>query len=151
MASRVIQPGRPRVFHLADQRALPNNRLARSARVVTPESTGSARLYAGMFWSQPGSTGGWSFRGDDPDEGRTIDGMPHLGLHDEVYLCLSGRVRVTWEEGSFEFGAGDVVYFAAGHQYLTEVIGDEPVQVFYVMAPAPGWMAPLDSEERPAR
>ena len=139
--------GRPRVFHLADVPPLANNPLARSARIVTPESSGSGRLYAGMFWSQPGSRGGWSFRGDDPDEGRTVDGVPHLGLHDEVYLCLSGRVRVRWEEGSFEFGAGDVVYFAAGYTYLTEVIGDELVQVFYVMAPAPRWMAPLGAEQ----
>ena len=139
-------PGEPRVFHLADIPALPNNPLARSARIVTPESTGSERLYAGMFWSEPGSAGGWSFRGDDPDEGRTINGIPHLGLHDEVYLCLGGRVSVTWEDGAFEFGAGDVVFFAAGRTYMTQVLGDEPVQVFYVMAPAPGWMAPLSSE-----
>lgn len=99
------QPGVPRVFHLTDVPAWPNHPLARSARIVTRESTGSQR---------------WSFRDDDPDEGRTVDGI--------------------------EFGANDVVFFAAGHTYLTEVIGDEPVQVFYVMAPAPAWMAPLGPE-----
>ena len=114
------QPGVPRVFHLTDVPAWPNHPLARSARIVTRESTGSQRLYAGMFWNEPGAIGGWSFRDDDPDEGRTVDGI--------------------------EFGANDVVFFAAGHTYLTEVIGDEPVQVFYVMAPAPAWMAPLGPE-----
>jgi len=143
----MTRPGEPRVFHLSDIPARPNHPLARSARIVTPESTGSQRLYAGMFWNEPGAGGGWSFRGDDPDEGRTVDGIPHLGEHDEVYLCLSGRVRVRWDGGEFEFGANDVVYFAAGHTYVTEVIGDEPVQVFYVMAPAPGWMAPLGDPE----
>ena len=141
----MTHPLEPRVFHLADAHVGSNNPRSRSARIVTPETTGSERLYAGMFWSQPGSRGGWSFRGDDPDAGRTVDGVPHLGSHDEVYLCLAGRVRVTWDDGSFEFEANDVVYFPAGRTYLTEVIGDEPVQVFYVMSPAPGWMAPLRS------
>jgi mannose-6-phosphate isomerase-like protein (cupin superfamily) len=120
-----------------------NNPTSRSARIVTPDATGSQRLYAGMFWSEPGSRGGWSFQDDDPDEGRTVDGIPHLGSHDEVYLCLRGRVRVTWSGGSFEFGANDIVYFPAGHTYRTEVVGDEPAQVFYVMGPAPAWMTPL--------
>lgn len=137
---------RPRVFPLSEATALANNATARSARIVTPETSGSTRLFAGMFWSEPGSRGGWSFRGDDPDEGRTVDGIPHLGEHDEVYLCLAGRVRVEWEDGALEFGANDVVFFPAGHTYLTEVVGDEQVRVFYVMAPAPGWMTPLRTE-----
>lgn len=141
---------RPRVFALSEATALPNNATARSARIVTPETSGSTRLFAGMFWSEPGSRGGWSFGTDDPDEGRTIDGIPHLGEHDEVYLCLSGRVRVDWDDGSsdgsFEFEANDVVYFPAGHMYTTEVLGDEQVRVFYVMAPAPGWMTPLRTD-----
>jgi mannose-6-phosphate isomerase-like protein (cupin superfamily) len=97
-----------------------------------------------MFWSEPGSRGGWSFLRDDPDEGRTVDGIPHLGAHDEVYLCLRGRIGVTWEDGAFEFGANDVVFFPAGQTYRTEVLGDEPAQVFYVMGPAPRWMTTLD-------
>lgn len=139
--------GEPRVFNLADIPARPHHPLARSSRVVTPESTGSQRLFAGMFWNDPGARGGWSFRDGDPDEGRSIDGIPHLGAHDEVYLCLSGRCRITWEGGEFEFGVDDVVYFPAGHIYLSEVVGDEPLQVFYVMAPAPEWMAPLGEAE----
>jgi mannose-6-phosphate isomerase-like protein (cupin superfamily) len=133
----------PRVFSLRDVRSGANNDLARSARIVTPESAGAQRLYAGMFWSEPGATGGWSFRGDDPDEGRSVDGLPHLGDHDEVYLCLAGRMRIEWDGGSFEFGADDVVYFPAGHTYRSWVVGDQQVRVFYVMSPAPGWMTPL--------
>ena len=141
----MTEPTAPRVFHLEAVPVGANNPTSRSARIVTPESTGSERLFAGMFWSEPGSRGGWSFRGDDPDEGRTVDGIPHLGSHDEVYLCLRGRVRVTWDGGSFEFAANDVVYFPAGNTYMTEVVSDEPVQVFYVMGPAPGWMTTLDA------
>ena len=140
----MIDRTEPRVFRLQDVPIGANNPTSRSARIVTPESTGSGRLYAGMFWSEPASRGGWSFHSDDPDEGRMVEGVPHLGEHDEVYLCLRGRVRVTWDGGSFEFGPNDVVYFPAGRTYLTEVIGDEPAQVFYVMAPAPRWMAPFE-------
>ena len=135
------QPG---VFPLRDTIARPNNPTSRSARIVTPETTGSGRLFAGMFWSEPGSIGGWAFLPDDPDEGRTVDGIPHLGEHDEVYLCLAGKVAVEWDGGSFEFGEGDVVFFPAGYTYRTRVVGDERVRVFYVMAPAPGWMTPLE-------
>ena len=141
---------RPRVFAFREAAALPNNPTSRSARIVTPETTGSDRLFAGMFWSEPGSVGGWAFLADDPAEGRTLDGIPHLGVHDEVYLCLAGRVAVDWDEGSFEFGEGDVVFFPAGYTYRTRVVGDEQVRVFYVMAPPPEWMAPLEPTTGPS-
>ena len=137
----------PRIFPLRDQRPLANDRTSKSARIVTPETSGSHRLFAGMFWSEPGSEGGWAFLGDDPEEGSTVEGIPHLGEHDEVYLCLSGRVAVDWGGGSFEFGADDVVFFPAGYTYRTRGLGDEQVRVFYVMAPAPGWMARLAPPE----
>jgi mannose-6-phosphate isomerase-like protein (cupin superfamily) len=134
------------VFTLADQPMLPNNPTSRSARIVTPGSTGSERIFAGLFRSDPGSVGGWAFLGDDADEGRIVDGLPHLGEHDEVYLCLAGRIRIDWDDGSFEFGTYDVVHFPAGLTYRSVVISDEPAVVFYVMAPAPGWMAPLEGD-----
>jgi hypothetical protein len=42
---------------------------------------------------------------------------------------------VEWEGGSFEFGAGDIVYWPNDRWFRTRVI--EPVQMFYVMAPPP--------------
>ena len=135
---------RPRVFPLAETRPRANNPLARSSRIVTPATSGSQRLFAGMFWSDPGAAGGWAFMVDDPLEGTVVDGIPHLGEHDEVYLCLAGRARVEWDEGSFEFGADDVVFFPAGYTYRSTVLGDEPLRVFYVMSPAPAWMTPLE-------
>jgi mannose-6-phosphate isomerase-like protein (cupin superfamily) len=110
-----------------------NSPQSRSARVVTPQSTGAAQLFAGMFWSEPGARGGWAFGSADPK----VEGCPHVGVGEEVYLCLRGRVAVEWEGGAFEFGAGDIVYWPNSRWYRTRVIGDEPVQIFYVMAPPP--------------
>ena len=58
-------------------------------------------------------------------------------------------MRIEWDGGSFEFGADDVVYLPAGHTYRSAVIGDEPVRVFYVMSPAPGWRSCVSSLRRP--
>ena len=41
---------RPRVFAMRESDARPNNPTAKSVRLVTPESTGETRLYAGAFW-----------------------------------------------------------------------------------------------------
>ena len=139
-------PIRPRVFPLADQPLRANNPTSRSARIVTPETTGSERLFAGLFRSQPGSVGGWSFVGGAPAEGHVVEGLPHLGEHDEVYLCLQGRIRITWDGGELEFAKDDVVHFPAGFTYRSVVVSDEQAVVFYVMAPAPSWMAPLTDD-----
>ena len=66
-----------------------------------------------------------------------------MGVGEEVYLCLSGRVAVEWEGGTFEFGAGDIVYWPNNRWYRGRVISKEPVQVFYVMAPPPTSIWPL--------
>src|SRR5262245_61179457 len=98
--------GIPRAFSIADLVPRANSPTSRSARVVNAETTGSQSLFAGVFWSDPGSKGGWSFGDRDP----RVEGCPHVGSCEEVYLCLRGRVAVEWEGGSFEFGAGDIVY-----------------------------------------
>ena len=79
-------PTRPRVFAMARADARMNNPTSRSVRLVTPESTGQARLYAGAFWSDPGADAGWAFVPDDPDRNTMAGGIPHLGDHDEVVL-----------------------------------------------------------------
>lgn len=145
------EPRRPRVFALSRADARSNNPTSRSVRVVTPGSTGQGRLYAGAFWSEPGSEGGWSFDAADPALATMTDGIAHLGDHDEVYLCLSGRIHADWEgdgkSGSLEFGAGDVVHWPTGFTIRSRVIGDEPAHVFWVMGPAPDWMAPLSDPD----
>lgn len=130
----------PKVFHMSDASPGAHGPLSRSWRIVTPDSTGSTKLFAGMFWAQPGSSGGFSFEDRDP----RLDNITFVGPCDEVYFVLQGRVRVEWSGGEFEYAGGDVVYFPSGHTYRTTVMGQVPVNVFYVMAP-PGLLPPLTS------
>ena len=125
--------GVPRVFAIADLQPRANSATSRSARAVTEETVGATRLLSGMFWSEPGSEGGWSFGNSDPG----IEGAPYVGLGEEVYLCLKGRVHVEWEGGEFEFGAGDIVFWPNNRWFRSRVISEEPVQMFYCMAPPP--------------
>jgi mannose-6-phosphate isomerase-like protein (cupin superfamily) len=128
--------GVPRVFSISSLVPRANCPTSRSARVVNAELTGAEHLFSGIFWSDPGSTSGWSFGSLDPK----AKGCPHLGIGEEVYLCLSGRIAVEWQGGSFEFGAGDIVYWPNNQWYRTRVISDVPAQVFYAMAPQPAWI-----------
>ena len=126
-------PGIPRVFSIGDLVPRANSPDSRSARVVNEQTTGAKNLFAGVFWSDPGAVGGWSFGDTNPG----VEGCPHVGPGEEVYLCMRGRVAVEWEGGSFEFGAGDIVYWPNNRWFRTRVLGGEPVQMFYVMAPPP--------------
>ncbi len=125
--------GVPRVFSMSELVPRANSPSSRSARVVNAQTTGAANLFAGVFWSDPGSTGGWSFGEKDPH----VEGCPCVGVGEEVYLCLRGRMEVAWEGGKYEFGAGDIVYWPNNRWFRTKVIGDEPVRMFYVMSPPP--------------
>ena len=125
--------GIPRAFSIADLVPRANSPVSRSARVVNEATTGARSLFAGVFWSDPSAADGWSFGEKDPG----VEGCPHVDSCEEVYLCLRGSVPVEWEGGSFEFGAGDVVYWPNNRWFRTRVLGDEPVQMFYVMAPPP--------------
>ena len=124
----------PRVFAVSELQPRANSATSRSARAVTDETVGAQKLLSGMFWSEPdpaGPGGGWSFGDSDPG----VEGAPFIGVGEEVYLCLKGRVHVEWEGGEFEFGAGDIVFWPNNRWYRTRVL--EPVQMFYVMAPPP--------------
>src|SRR5262245_48709219 len=85
--------GIPRVFKINDLAPRANSADSRSARVVNLQTTGARNLFAGVFWSDPGAVGGWSFGEADP----TVTGCPHVGPGEEVYLCMRGRVAVEWE------------------------------------------------------
>jgi hypothetical protein len=125
--------GQPRVFHIHELEFRANSASSRSARAVTEETTGATKLLSGMFFSEPGSEGGWSFGDQDPG----VTGAPWVGVGEEVYLCLQGRVWVEWEGGEFEFGAGDIVFWPNNRWFRSRVISEEPVQMFYCMAPPP--------------
>jgi mannose-6-phosphate isomerase-like protein (cupin superfamily) len=138
-----LAPG-PHVFRMAEiaRNARANSDLSRSARLVTPDTAGTRNVFAGVFWSDPGSTGGWSYRRD----GSFDPALPFLGEIDELYYCLSGRIHVDWEEGDFDFGAGDIVFFPSGYSYRTRVVGDEQASCFYTMCPAPEYLWALRPE-----
>ena len=61
------RPTRPQVFSMSRADAKLNNPTSRSVRLVTPESSGQDRLYAGAFWSDPGADAGWAFVPGDPN------------------------------------------------------------------------------------
>ena len=130
---KAISFRQPRVFSIADLVPRANSPTSRSARIINPDTVGETNLFAGVFWSEPGSTGGWSFGERDPQ----VDGAPFVGSGEEIYVCLRGRVAVEWEGGNFEFGAGDIVYWPNSRWYRTKVIGTEPVEVVYMMSPPP--------------
>lgn len=128
-----VTNGEPRVFRIADLEYRANSSESRSARAVTPDNVGSSHLQAGMFWSEAGSVGGWAFGDRDPG----VEGAPWVGVGEEVYLCLQGRVHVEWEGGEFEFGAGDIVFWPNNRWFRSRVISEEQVNMFYCMAPPP--------------
>jgi ethanolamine utilization protein EutQ (cupin superfamily) len=125
--------GEPRVFPIHELKFRANSPTSRSARAVTEETTGATKLLSGMFFSESGSEGGWSFGDTDPH----VEGAPWVGVGEEVYLCLQGRVAVEWEGGEFEFGAGDIVFWPNNRWFRSRVVSEEPVQMFYCMAPPP--------------
>ena len=124
-----------------------NNPTSRSVRLVTPEVVRPGPALRRCLLVRPGRRRRLGVRARRPDLNTMADGIPHLGDHDEVYLCLAGRILADWEgngeSGSFEFGAGDVVHWPSGFTIRNRVISDEPAHVFWVMGPAPEWMMPL--------
>ncbi len=61
------------------------------------------------------------------------ESMPHSIDRDEVFMVLSGRLRVT--PGGEVLGAGDSVVVPAGSPIAAHNPGDEPAEV-YVTVPA---------------
>lgn len=105
----------------------------RIARAITKERCGSD-LLLGAAWIDPGEqTNTWSSRADDD----MPDGDHWYGPVDETYYIVTGTLRLTWDEGTFELTAGDCVYLAPGWTYHLENTGDEPAFFVYSMTPSP--------------
>ncbi len=51
----------------------------------------------------------------------------HVHGHDKIDGVLSGRFRMTTDEGSVVLEAGDALYVPAGARHRAEVVGDAPV------------------------
>ena len=86
--------GIPRAFSIADLVPRANSPSSRSARVVNAETTGSQSMFAGVFWSDPGSKGGWSFGDHDPQVEGVRTSVPARRSTSvcAVGLLLNGRV-----------------------------------------------------------
>ena len=105
----------------------------RIARLITRKRCGS-ELLLGASWMDPGEvTNTWSSR-ETNDMG---EGDHWYGPVEETYFVISGRLRLTWDEGVLDFGADDAVYLAPGWTYRLENVGDEPAFFVYSMTPTP--------------
>jgi mannose-6-phosphate isomerase-like protein (cupin superfamily) len=75
----------------------------------------------------------------DPRQRGSFD-LPHeIGLEEETYYLLGGRLRVRWGEGDGEFVAepGQAIFFPPGGRYYIEALGDAPVELVWTGFPAP--------------
>jgi transcriptional regulator with XRE-family HTH domain len=61
-----------------------------------------------------------------------VDGPLHHG--EEILLMLSGRVRVTVGDDSFELGEGDCIQFKGNTPYSFESLGGETPKAFWITA-----------------
>jgi mannose-6-phosphate isomerase-like protein (cupin superfamily) len=103
------------------------------ARLVTRERCGG-NLLVGHCWMDPGDkTNVWSVH----DEDDTTPDEHWYGPLEETYYVLTGKLRLTWDEGEFELGPDDAVYLAAGWRYQLENIGDDQARLIYGLYPSP--------------
>jgi ethanolamine utilization protein EutQ (cupin superfamily) len=98
----------------------------RLARLITKGETG-ADLMLGGCWMAPGET--TRFELSQPADGP----LPPQ----EAYYVVSGRIRVRFDHQILEAGARAAVWFAPGHAYEVEAVGEEEVFLVYVVVPAP--------------
>ncbi|MQA01754.1 MAG: cupin domain-containing protein [Streptosporangiales bacterium] len=134
--SQAVTAPRPMVVPLSSVPVTPAAEAVtqvRIARAITKERCGS-NLLLGAAWMDPGEQANtWSSRADDdmPDDGHWY------GPVDETYYIVTGALRLTWDEGTFELTGGDCVYLAPGWTYHLENTGDEPAFFVYSMTPTP--------------
>jgi len=126
---------RPQVVPLASVPPVPKEQAptkVRIARLITRRRCGS-NLVVGVAWLDPGDkTNHWSTEETDDSKADHF-----YGPVEETYFVLQGRLRLTWNEGTLEFGANDAVYLAAGWRYQLENIGTERATLVYSFAPSP--------------
>lgn len=126
----------PKVIPLSEATVIPAHEAVtkvRIARIVSRISAGSS-LLQGVAWMDPGEqTNTWSSR----SECDVSDGDHWYGDVDETYFIISGRLRLTWDEGYFDLGPNDSVYLAPGWRYHLENIGEEQAFFVYSMTPTP--------------
>jgi mannose-6-phosphate isomerase-like protein (cupin superfamily) len=98
----------------------------RVASLISRERS-RANLLLGACWMAPGEeTNSWSWELDDP----ALVDVTHYGPLEETYFVLSGRLRLTWDQGELDFGPEDAVYLAPGWRYRLKNIGD--TEAFFI-------------------
>lgn len=64
------------------------------------------------------------------------DADPHIHHNsDQIYLVVSGRVKVTNEQEHTELGPLETAYIVAGNHHAIANVGDEVAQVLVISAP----------------
>lgn len=121
----------PSVVSLSDVRSVRRNNDYEVARLIDRRRCGS-ELLLGVEWFVPGETTRWSFEAVD----RTDPEEEFFGEREETYFVLSGRLRLSWEDGSVEFGVNDAVHLPPGHRYRLESLGPATAQLVYAIAPS---------------
>lgn len=77
-----------------------------------------------------------TFRLDPGQRGRFE--LPHpLGMQQEIYYLLAGRLSVTAGGEEFIAEAGDAILFPAGNTYDITTVGDTAVELVWTGYPAP--------------
>ncbi len=54
---------------------------------------------------------------------------------DEVFVFLAGQCEITVEGETRVCGAGETVYTRAGQRHKLKAVGDQPLEMFMVVAP----------------
>ena len=117
---------------------------------ITAHESGWRNAKHGAQWTNTLTQYAYPFIGsmlvadiDTPAVLRVLESEPEKGkgtlwaTRTETASRLRGRIEVEWEGGTFEFAAGDIVYWPNNRWYRTRVISEEPAEVFYVMSPPP--------------
>lgn len=121
----------PTVVPLASVRPRRRNEDYDVARLIDRARCGS-ELLMGVEWFEPGETTKWSFEAQD----RSDADEEWFGERHETYFVLAGRLRLSWDGGAVEFGAGDGVHIPPGNRYRMESLGPETARIVYAIAPS---------------
>jgi mannose-6-phosphate isomerase-like protein (cupin superfamily) len=101
------------------------------ARLIDRERNGS-ELLMGLEWFEPGEITRWSFEAVDRTDGRE----EFFGERHETYFVLRGRLRLSWDGGSVEFGVNDAVHIPPGNRYVLESLGPDTAELVYAITPS---------------
>lgn len=124
-------PSAPSVVSLDQVSPIRRNGDYDVARLIDRQRCGS-ELLMGVEWFRPGEATRWSFESED----RTDADEEHFGERHETYYVLAGRLRLSWDDGSVEFGPRDAVHMPPGNRYLLESLGPDTAELVYAITPS---------------